>query len=79
MVLRYGDFIGCSAKDHKNHVLPDILCYARYSLMETCIIATSITDQTRRVYLDLTPLLNIYKQSNSSNTVVIVKNLIGDN
>ena len=79
VVLRYGEFVSCSAKDQKNNVVPDILCYARYSLMETCIIATSITDQTRKVYLDLTPLLNIYKKTNASNTVVIVKNLIGDN
>jgi len=47
--------------------------------METCIIATSITDQTRKVFLDLTPLLKIYDKTNPSNTVVIVKNLIGDN
>lgn len=79
MVLRYGDYIQCAAKDQKGGNVPDILCYARYSLMETCIIATSLTDQTRRVYLDLTPLLNVYKQSNSNNTVVIVRNLIGEN
>ena len=44
MVLRYGELIYLSAKDNDEKVDTDILCFARYSLMETIIIATNLTD-----------------------------------
>ena len=48
MVLRYGELIMLTARDLNGNYKSDILCYARYSLMETCVIATSIA--TRIAY-----------------------------
>jgi len=44
MVLRYGELIFLTARDMHNHYIPNILAYARYSLMETIIVATNIAD-----------------------------------
>ena len=49
MVLRYGELVPLVAKDETtpaNGWLNSVLAFARYSLMETAIIATNITDQT---------------------------------
>jgi hypothetical protein len=46
MVLRYGETIFLSARsiDNGNKWEENILCYARYSMMETVIIATNLSD-----------------------------------
>lgn len=44
MVLRYGELITLNAKTPNNEFMSDILAYARYSLMETVIIATNMNE-----------------------------------
>jgi hypothetical protein len=44
MVLRYGEVVYLCARDFDNNQISDVLCYARYALMETAIIATNMTD-----------------------------------
>jgi hypothetical protein len=78
MVLRYGDIIHLSARDLSNNFMANVLCYARYSLMETVIIATNISDATAKFSLDLTSLLPIFEKAYGGNTVIMVKNIISD-
>jgi len=78
MVLRYGELIHLTARDRNNDYLSDVLCYARYSLMETVIIATNLNEATRSFQLDLSNLTPIFKKAYSNNTVVMVKSLISE-
>jgi hypothetical protein len=78
MVLRYGDFIQCGARDQNGAALTDVLVYARYSLMETIIVSTSLCDHTVRFCLDLKNLLDVYRKAYPNNTVVMVRNIIND-
>ena len=43
MALRYGELVPLLAK-HSKGWHSDVLAYARYSVMETAIIATNLTD-----------------------------------
>lgn len=78
MVLRYGQLIMLTARDQDRKSISDILVYARYSLMETAIIATNLSDQNRRFFLDLSQLLPVYQKAYTNNTVVMIKNIISD-
>lgn len=60
MVLRYGELIHLTARDVNMNYIDDMLVYARYSLMETCIIATNMSEHNRKFYLDLSQLLPTY-------------------
>lgn len=53
MVLRYGELIVLAAKDLQHKLKPEILCYARYALTETLIIATNMSDTTQKFLLDM--------------------------
>lgn len=78
MVLRYGEVIHLTARDLDNQMLSDILCYARYALMETAIIATNLTDLVKKFYVDLSALLPVFKKAYPNNTVVMIKNVISE-
>ena len=52
--------------------------YARYSLSETLIIATSICDHSKKIFLDVSQLLPTFKRNYANNTVVMIKNVISD-
>ena len=44
MVLRYGDMFFLSARgEDENDRLQDVLCFARYSLIETIIVAVNVS------------------------------------
>lgn len=58
--------------------MPDMLCYARYSLTETVIIATNLADAHKKFSMDLGGLLPIFKKAYGNNTVIMVKNVISD-
>ena len=78
MVLRYGELIQLTARDANDNYQSEILCYARYSLMETAIVATSLSEHKQKFYLDLSQLLPIFKKAYANNTVVMIKNVISD-
>ena len=78
MVLRYGEYISLAARDQDFNFIQDVLVYARYSLMETMIIATSLADHTKKIFLDLSQLLPTFKKNYPNNTVVMIKNVISD-
>jgi len=61
MVLKYGELIMLSAKNKKNEMLSDILVYARFSLSETIVIATNMSEKTQSFYLNLQNLLPTFK------------------
>jgi len=78
MVLRYGELIFLTARSLENQFISDVLVYARYSLMETVIIATNMNEATRKFSLDLSSLLPTFKKAYGNNTVVMIKNVISD-
>ena len=78
MVLRYGELIHLTARTADGEYEPEILCYARYSLMETAMIATNMSDRTKQFCLDLSQLLPTFKKAYANNTVVMIKNVISD-
>jgi hypothetical protein len=78
MVLRYGELVMLRACDELREFIPDILCYARYSLMETVIIATNLSDNNRKFFFDLSQLLPVYQKAYTNNTVVMIKSIISD-
>jgi len=78
MVLRYGEVIFLTGKDVQNNYLSDILAYARYSLLESVIIATNMSDKTQKFLIDMQNLLPTFKKAYPNNTVVMVKNIISE-
>lgn len=56
--------------------MSEILVYARFSLSETVVIATNMSDQPQQFHLNLQNLLPTFKQAYSNNTVVIIKSLL---
>jgi len=78
MVLRYGECIFLTGKDTQNNYLSDILAYARYSLQETVIIATNMSNKNQKFIIDMQNLLPTFKKAYPNNTVVMVKNIIND-
>lgn len=72
MVLRYGEYIPLNAKKDDFTLEERVFAFARYSLQETAIIATNVNEVEAQFYIDYTPLQNIYKQTYSMHTVVMV-------
>lgn len=77
MVLRYGDtiFLSASGEDNNNR-LQDVLCFARYSLIETIIVMVNVSDKEKEFSIDFGPLLPIFKQAYSNSTVVMVRDCL---
>ena len=78
MVLRYGEFMYLTARDEQDNWQDSILAFARYSLMETVIIATNLSEQEKAFYVDAAALMPTFKRAYSNNTVVMVKNCLQD-
>lgn len=55
MVLRYGELIPLVARNPTNWET-HVLTFARYSLLETAIIATNLNDTKATFYVDMSPL-----------------------
>jgi len=72
MVLRYGEYITLNAKKDDINLEERVLAFARYSLQETAIIATNVNDIETQFYIDYSPLQNIYKETYSNHTVIMV-------
>jgi hypothetical protein len=58
MVLRYGQMCPLIARGHEstNHDkswFEDIVCFARFSLMETAIISINLNEKEQTFYVDL--------------------------
>lgn len=51
MVLRYGELVPLVAR-HTNGWHTHVLAYARYSLLETAVIATNLNDAEVTFYID---------------------------
>ena len=62
MVLRYGKLVPLVARSCSSNQLgqgefvPSVLSFARYSRMETVIVATNLSDDNQRIYIDLSNL-----------------------
>lgn len=78
MVLRYGELIVLAAKDLNHKYKPEILCYARYALTETLVIATNMSDSPQKFLLDMYNLVPTFKKAYGNNVVVMVKPVLSD-
>ena len=76
MVLRYGEVFYLSARENENVWHEDVLAFARYSHMETIMVATNLSDKERTFYIDSSALMPTLRQAYSNNAVVQVKDCI---
>lgn len=79
MVLRYGQLITLTAKDETSAdlgYLDDVLAYARFSLMETAIIATNLSDKTKKFFIDMRRLGDPIGKTTGKNAIIITKDLL---
>ncbi len=53
-----------------------MLTFARYSLMETAIIAINVSEQERGFYIDYEELYKRFSQTFSDNTVIVTSSLL---
>ena len=71
MVLRYGELIPLVARNAQSWE-QYVLAFARYSLLETAIVATNLNETDVTFWVDMTELSQIYLKTYSENTVVMV-------
>ena len=81
MVLRYGELFPLAAFNidssvDKKHMLNDVLTYARYSLMETAIVATNLSDQQQTFFINMQSLYQHFSTSLKDTSIVVVSNLL---
>lgn len=76
MVLRYGLMCPLAAMHRTNESFPDVLVFARYSLMETAIIAINLSDQEKTFWIDLDNLSTLFSKTLSDNVVVVTSGLL---
>lgn len=81
MVFRYGELapLRCMGGGADNEgFLSDVLSFARYSLMETAIVATNLSGETRNFWVDLQRLKNLLGQVYGANAVVMTYDLLAE-
>ena len=78
MVLRYGEVFYLTARENENNWFDDVLVFARYSAMETIIIATNLSEEDRTFYIDSSAIMPTFKAQFQNNTVVMVKDCINE-
>ena len=76
MVLRYGELFFLQARNNENKVCEDALVIARYSMMETVIIATNLSANDSSFYIDSKAIMPTFKRAYTNNTVVMMKDCI---
>jgi hypothetical protein len=78
MVLRYGEIFFLTAREKENEWHEDVLTFARYSMMETVIVAINLSDSNRSFYVDSSALMPTFRKAYSNNTVIMVKDLLNN-
>ena len=53
-----------------------MLCFARYSMVETVIVATNLSESEREFMIDFTDLLPFFRKAYTNSTVVMVRNCL---
>ena len=80
MVFRYGELAALRCmNDEQSKEQPfvsNVLSFARYTLMETAVVATNMSETTQKFWVDLTKLKNILGQIYGANAVVITCDLL---
>jgi len=78
MVLRYGEMCPLVARNPEtaNDWIPDVLTFARYSLMETAIISINLSEYEQNFYVDLSKLHQLFSQTLNDNTVIVTSSLL---
>lgn len=77
MALRYGELVPLSAR-HSKGWHTDVLAYARYSIMETAIIATNLSDKEVNFWIDLSAVASLYLKIHLTNTIIMVTDWINN-
>lgn len=82
MVFRYGELapLRCLNDDVVNEqgFLSDVLSFARYTLMETAIVATNLSDEARKFWVDMQRLKNLLGQIYGATAVVMTYDLLAE-
>lgn len=76
MVFRYGELAPLRSMNDEEGFVPDVLSFARYTLMETAIVSTNLSDQTQNFWVDASPLKNLLGQIFGANAVVMTYDLL---
>jgi hypothetical protein len=63
MVLRYGEVVPLIAKNKDNNWENQVLAFARFSIVETAIIATNLNDADINCWVDMSPLKELYSKT----------------
>jgi len=71
MVLRYGELVPLVARHDKGwHT--HVLAFARFSLIETAVVATNLNDSKVIFHFDMENLIPLFMKAYSPNTVIMV-------
>jgi len=62
-------------KDNQGFI-SDVLSFARYTLMETAIVATNLSESTKKFWIDMQRLKNLLGQIYGANAVVMTYDLL---
>lgn len=54
-----------------------MLAFARYSLMETAIIAINLSDKNQRFYVDLDRLMRTYQGTLTDTSIIVLESILG--
>ena len=73
MVLRYGEYVPLVAR-HSQDWHSHILSFARFSLVETAVVAINLNDSEVWYYVDMQPLVPLFMKAYDANTVIMVSN-----
>ena len=73
MVLRYGAVVPLVARKKENVWHERVAVFARYSLLETAIIATNFSDELAEFWIDMSALEKICLENCINNTIIMVE------
>ena len=83
MVFRYGELasLRCMNDEVKDSMgfVPNVLSFARYTLMETAIVATNLSDETQKFWIDMQRLKGLLGQIYGANAVIMTFDLLATN
>jgi hypothetical protein len=83
MVFRYGELAPLRCMNNEVETdqgfVSTVLSFARYTLMETAIVATNLSDVSQKFWVDLSNLKHLLGQIYGANAVVLTHDLLSPN
>jgi hypothetical protein len=82
MVFRYGELAALRCMSNEmatdESFVSNVLAFARYTLMETAIVATNMSDVSQKIWVDLSRLKNLLGQIYGANAVVVTTDILAE-